>query len=251
MQNGFFEFFNTAREVIASILNQKILLLKFLWFPILGFIAIDNYIYFVQYEKEGYSEIEETIFEIVYFCLCVIFAVKTHQIVLLEKKENIKNIFNLWNRQTSIYFLYALFLFGVPILFFIGFALLITSNNDLVKYIYLSAGWFWVFFTAIFLIVFLVLYIFSRFSLVLPSSAISEKLTLSDSWRLTKNYKLYIFCVTFIPVLITLLLSYSLKIYESGLVYVLESLVLILFFVFEVMCLSIAYRNIAFSRNFQ
>lgn len=85
-------------------------------------------------------------------------------------------------------------------------------------------------------------YLISRFSLVLPSIAIDQDLSFSDSWKVTKNYQLLMFVVVGIfPILLNILISLiSFIPYTSLAVTVLSLLIT----VWTVAALSVAFQII-------
>ena len=230
MQIAFSDFLETVSSAIAIAWNNKKQLAKYVAIPILGLFVLNITEYHANYE----SDIIMLILFIAYIVVYVMFAVKIHQIALLPKEEIDKNLLKAWDRRNNRFLVYAVIL--IAILFF----LILTLGMSLSFLIRDESG----FYVGYGLAFVLGAYIFSRSSLVFPACAVGHKVSIMDSWRISRNARLYMFLVIVMPPIITSLFFLPFREWESGLAYSIHCLIIILAYIFEIMCLSVAYRII-------
>ena len=225
--------------VLELINSRKNIIFVTILIPVIGLIILDVIYYNIPYE-EGDSGKWELLYDSLGVIIYIIFAVKTHQSVLLSVDENIKDRNFFWDKRTTSYLLKAIAII-LPFFFILFSVYMIFFSNylDGFQYFWYKAGLF-------IIVIYIVLYAFSRLSLVFPSSAIGESLSFSDSWVLTKNNGFYMMLIMFGVPLITSIIYvpfYNSEVYSDTLYWIINILV-ILTYVFEIACLSIAYKVI-------
>lgn len=87
-------------------------------------------------------------------------------------------------------------------------------------------------------------YLFSRFSLVFPGTAVDEWVTPGRSWRLSRHHQLHLFFVVVVFPMLLMLPSFISMLLPSMLDVLIGSILSTLMLVFTVAALSIAYREI-------
>jgi hypothetical protein len=193
-------FFKAYKEIINNtfilLLEKKNILIKALILPFILLVIIDYYnkSFTSPNITNLFSDFTLVFFLILSLIVSVIVAITTHRILLIEKNPVPKwGFFKFGLREFK--YLGSSFVIGllcVPFLLFL-FIPIIGIPISLI----------------------IILMIFSRMSLVFPSIALDEEISIWDSWNKTKNYKLItFFSIIIFPVIITIFvgLIYSLVI---------------------------------------
>ena len=241
-------------EALKSIIDNKNALFKALLIPTLVLVGIDIFLpssFLSNGEKIGFEDNKFifTSFVILSIILNIVMAVSVHRIILI--KDDISSLEAIMPTQTLLkFFLKSLWIglltgltFGILIAIFLLISIVteqFTQNKFLVGII------------SYFLSALLTMIAFSRFSMVLPATAIDEKMSLLDALAFTKNYKLLsLFMVTIFPTIIAILIALVYGLIIGFLTGVVSSHLSILYVflnvfitVLVISCLSVTYSYI-------
>lgn len=241
-------------EALKSIIDNKNALFKALLIPTLVLVGIDIFLpssFLSNGEKIGFEDNKFifTCFIILSIILNIVMAVSVHRIILI--KDDISSLEAIMPTQTLLkFFLKSLWIglltgltFGILIAIFLLISIVteqFTQNKFLVGVI------------SYFLSTLLTMIAFSRFSMVLPATAIDEKMSLLDALAFTKNYKLLsLFMVTIFPTIIAILIALVYGLIIGFLTGVVSSHLSILYVflnvfitVLVISCLSVTYSYI-------
>lgn len=241
-------------EALKSIIENKNALFKALLIPTLVLVGIDIFLpssFLSNGEKINFEDNKFIFisFIILSIILNIVMAVSVHRIILI--KDDISSLEAIMPTQTLLkFFLKSLWIglltgltFGILIAIFLLISIVteqFTQNKFLVGVI------------SYFLSTLLTMIAFSRFSMVLPATAIDEKMTLLDALAFTKNYKLLsLFMVTIFPTIIAILIALVYGLIIGFLTGVVSSHLSILYVflnvfitVLVISCLSVTYSYI-------
>jgi hypothetical protein len=241
-------------EALKSIIENKNALFKALLIPTLVLVGIDIFLpssFLSNGQKIGFEDNKFifTSFIILSIILNIVMAVSVHRIILI--KDDISSLEAIMPTQTLLkFFLKSVWIglltgliFGILIAIFLLISIVteqFTQNKFLVGVI------------SYFLSTLLTMIAFSRFSMVLPATAIDEKMTLLDALAFTKNYKLLsLFMVTIFPTIIAILIALVYGLIIGFLTGVVSSHLSILYVflnvfitVLVISCLSVTYSYI-------
>lgn len=241
-------------EALKSIIENKNALFKALLIPTLVLVGIDIFLpssFLSNGEKINFEDNKFIFisFIILSIILNIVMAVSVHRIILI--KDDISSLEAIMPTQTLLkFFLKSLWIglltgliFGILIAIFLLISIVteqFTQNKFLVGVI------------SYFLSTLLTMIAFSRFSMVLPATAIDEKMSLLDALAFTKNYKLLsLFMVTIFPTIIAILIALVYGLIIGFLTGVVSSHLSILYVflnvfitVLVISCLSVTYSYI-------
>ena len=241
-------------EALKSIIDNKNALFKALLIPTLVLVGIDIFLpssFLSNGEKINFEDNKFIFisFIILSIILNIVMAVSVHRIILI--KDDISSLEAIMPTQTLLkFFLKSLWIglltgltFGILIAIFLLISIVteqFTQNKFLVGVI------------SYFLSALLTMIAFSRFSMVLPATAIDEKMSLLDALAFTKNYKLLsLFMVTIFPTIIAILIALVYGLIIGFLTGVVSSHLSILYVflnvfitVLVISCLSVTYSYI-------
>jgi hypothetical protein len=241
-------------EALKSIIENKNALFKALLIPTLVLVGIDIFLpssFLSNGEKINFEDNKFIFisFIILSIILNIVMAVSVHRIILI--KDDISSLEAIMPTQTLLkFFLKSVWIglltgliFGILIAIFLLISIVteqFTQNKFLVGVI------------SYFLSTLLTMIAFSRFSMVLPATAIDEKMTLLDALAFTKNYKLLsLFMVTIFPTIIAILIALVYGLIIGFLTGVVSSHLSILYVflnvfitVLVISCLSVTYSYI-------
>lgn len=241
-------------EALKSIIENKNALFKALLIPTLVLVGIDIFLpssFLSNGEKINFEDNKFIFisFIILSIILNIVMAVSVHRIILI--KDDISSLEAIMPTQTLLkFFLKSLWIglltgltFGILIAIFLLISIVteqFTQNKFLVGII------------SYFLSALLTMIAFSRFSMVLPATAIDEKMSLLDALAFTKNYKLLsLFMVTIFPTIIAILIALVYGLIIGFLTGVVSSHLSILYVflnvfitVLVISCLSVTYSYI-------
>ena len=241
-------------EALKSIIDNKNALFKALLIPTLVLVGIDIFLpssFLSNGEKINFEDNKFIFisFIILSIILNIVMAVSVHRIILI--KDDISSLEAIIPTQTLLkFFLKSLWIglltgltFGILIAIFLLISIVteqFTQNKFLVGVI------------SYFLSTLLTMIAFSRFSMVLPATAIDEKMSLLDALAFTKNYKLLsLFMVTIFPTIIAILIALVYGLIIGFLTGVVSSHLSILYVflnvfitVLVISCLSVTYSYI-------
>lgn len=241
-------------EALKSIIDNKNALFKALLIPTLVLVGIDIFLpssFLSNGEKINFEDNKFIFisFIILSIILNIVMAVSVHRIILI--KDDISSLEAIMPTQTLLkFFLKSLWIglltgliFGILIAIFLLISIVteqFTQNKFLVGVI------------SYFLSTLLTMIAFSRFSMVLPATAIDEKMSLLDALAFTKNYKLLsLFMVTIFPTIIAILIALVYGLIIGFLTGVVSSHLSILYVflnvfitVLVISCLSVTYSYI-------
>ena len=241
-------------ESLKVLIENKKALFKALILPILFLLVIT--LLFPNIIDKGKMVFEDNIIKIISILLGIItllinlsIAVSVHRIILI--KDDISSLEAIMPTQTLLkFFLKSVWIglltgliFGILIAIFLLISIVteqFTQNKFLVGVI------------SYFLSTLLTMIAFSRFSMVLPATAIDEKMSLLDALAFTKNYKLLsLFMVTIFPTIIAILIALVYGLIIGFLTGVVSSHLSILYVflnvfitVLVISCLSVTYSYI-------
>ncbi|QNK85996.1 hypothetical protein HOO31_05150 [Aliarcobacter cryaerophilus] len=241
-------------EALKSIIDNKNALFKALLIPTLVLVGIDIFLpssFLSNGEKIDFED-NKFIFSsfiILSIILNIVMAVSVHRIILI--KDDISSLEAIMPTQTLLkFFLKSVWIglltgliFGILIAIFLLISIVteqFTQNKFLVGII------------SYFLSALLTMIAFSRFSMVLPATAIDEKMSLLDALAFTKHYKLLsLFMVTIFPTIIAILIALVYGLIIGFLTGVVSSHLSILYVflnvfitVLVISCLSVTYSYI-------
>ena len=241
-------------EALKSIIENKNALFKALLIPTLVLVGIDIFLpssFLSNGEKINFEDNKFIFisFIILSIILNIVMAVSVHRIILI--KDDISSLEAIMPTQTLLkFFLKSVWIglltgliFGILIAIFLLISIVtekFTQNKFLVGVI------------SYFLSTLLTMIAFSRFSMVLPATAIDEKMSLLDALAFTKNYKLLsLFMVTIFPTIIAILIALVYGLIIGFLTGVVSSHLSILYVflnvfitVLVISCLSVTYSYI-------
>ena len=242
-------YMKLMNESLKTILENKKALFRALIVPLLFFVVIDlsfpnviqNGKFIFLNETEKYLVI---LLAFITFLINISIAVSVHRILLIN--DDISPWKSVSTTKRELKFFSKAFLLGI--ISFLAYLIILFFTTALLK-IFLANDSF---FVAFFLSLFVAIMIFSRFSMVLPATAIDEKMSLYEALIFTKGYKfLSLYMVAIFPALISFLIMivYGLIIkFLSGVVWEHFSILYVLLNLFittlVISCLSVTYKYI-------
>lgn len=174
-----------------------------------------------------------------YLALFTLFAVTCHRLVLLDSHSVASSVVPRWSwRETR----FALFIVAVGLISLITVSVLVTLlhnmflrhatpelSSTVVSWIQNASS-------------IPMLYLFTRFSLVFPATAIDQRMTLQSSWALTRNNSWRLFVVVAV---LPWIISHAVGLLYRGEASVLE-IVLLTCFSFVLMAVEVAALSLSF-----
>jgi len=192
------------KNTFEAVFEKKEILFKALFFPSVLIIGLNTLF------MEDFSNVYVLVPVLILIMLInITIAISTHRILLLEQNQiNTWALFHFTKTEFEylkatltlsviaiVSMFIALILFGIP--FWLISLFVSKSLSPLLIFLFAFSMFMYV---AI---------IISRISLIFPSIALNKKLSLSESWEKTKNYKFLCFLVImFVPIVFTLGLEY-------------------------------------------
>lgn len=249
------ESINVLRSAMYSVLSQRNKLLKALWVPFFAYITLSYGEYWLLTKllyinvfddsgaliNEGHLAtssymITSYVLAIPSTLISVFIAIKIHKVILLSDNiEHEKVVFSEFVdfcKLSLILFFVGLF-FLSP--FFVSFGIYSDQSiNSSPQILFLSSCLFIIF----------GLFLVSQLMLVLPATAVGHKMTLSESWGLTRRHR---WLMPIVTILVPLFFSLPYTIISSLELSTLVDAVIrwtfyMIILVYEIACISSAYR---------
>ncbi len=210
---------------LAYVVEYRKSLLQALLIPVILSAAID----FVQIAEN--NTLYAFVLSIIQAVLNTLILVNIHRIVLLGP-DSVPKWGMEWTRRESLFLLHMFMLILIGFSIFILTTMLISTFGIEGVYVFIIAG-------------LIVAYVVSRFFLVLPAIAVDQRLSLMESWRLTKQRQFLTMLVVFVfPTL--LMLGMGLLAYIPYIEYLLILLLFVLIVV-TITAVSVTYKILSTS----
>jgi len=190
-------------------------------------------------ELSSLNRFDGWIFPVLSLVASTILAVTTHRLVLLGSNDVPKYGFKAWGRRETLFFAYMVIIeiaiFAVAMVPFI--VVFFTSIS-----VEISGGA--VFWMPLILGIAIALYISSRFSLVLPATAVDHQLFMSGAWNQSRKHQGSIFLIFGIIPLSLSAPGFILYFLDSLIIEVVVSFLVPIGIVIGIVLLSITYEEI-------
>ena len=176
----------------------------------------------------------------------VLFATNCHRVILLGE-DSIPHKLGLYWSSNETRFIGWIIVLGF-IAFVVGVAMQIVPTVLVMFEYYETPIWYYSYFSTV-----IVAYFDGRLGLVLPATAIGDRMRLGDAWRRTKPVGWAIFFALIIPIVITEIADYLLfeQLLNSNslFIYFIRTILFYPLIAIGVAVLTVAYRDIAAATN--
>lgn len=208
---------NIVSESLSLTFANRLRLAQSLLVPFSLLMLLD---YIKQLESTGIPNILISSLSLIIY---TVFTITVHRVILLGEKSVSKWGIYKWSKRETYFFIHFFALLILFILFFIASMFILREAGVLVGVLFSA-------------------YMFSRYSLLFPATAIDKGLTLKSSWALSKNHKLLmIYIVVLIPAVFALPMYLISQITDAFWV---ASIINSIATVYTISFLSIAYSEI-------
>lgn len=215
--------FDVTKESISFIINNSVKIINSIRYPCIVIIIISLFL-------NKYTI--NVIFLIINLYLYNVIVVRIHRVFLLDETEfSFKRAF-LWRSSNTGYLLTTIAIVTLAIVVIVPLVVIIGSYEKIVIIIaYIPIG-----------------YIISRFSLVLPSIAINDRIDFNKAWKISKGQGWKVFLLIF---MLPFLFEHGIEViyYDSIFLRPLFSFLSIIVMVFVIIVLSNTYKKLNSNAN--